>query len=292
VSVHVENKVAGRVARHQTEIMVGDEWRFARLPVALPLDTTTIAVSISLAEPVAGGVLVDQVVMATGTYDGAPERATGGAALTWDGQPVTNTVTNPTFEDAPLWPRPWLAGLVKSTTGRDVRQLLDLERHRAGLPDSGEEWQREIGEPFLESLWGRLGRVVDLNMPSWWYATHTALLAAAVVGAAVALGRAIWRRRVRGVHVAIGALLLPTAALTALTALGPYVVGLFDGPPFGRYFLVALLPLAGLYVGGLVWVWPRPLRGIAVLLLLLVLAALDAYVLFYALPTHYSINPP
>ncbi len=89
------------------------------------------------------------------------------------------------------------------------------------------------------------------------------------------------------------------AALAILTLIGaavitlvPFIFGLYTGLPFGRYFLVALVPVAGLYVGGLVWVLPRPARGVATLLLLAVLAMLDAYVLFYALPLHFSIGLP
>lgn len=80
-------------------------------------------------------------------------------------------------------------------------------------------------------------------------------------------------------------------AAAALT-LAPYALGIYPGWPFGRYALVALLPLAVLHVYGIAWWSPARWRALPVMALLLIMALLDGYALFYALPTHFTINAP
>ena len=150
----------------------------------------------------------------------------------------------------------------------------------------------KVVEPFFETLWGRPGRTAELNLPPWWYLSHAIVATLALTGLVVGGVMAVARHQMVAADWAIVGCLLLVAVGTAAIALGPYLINLYNGPPFGRYMLPALLPLAIGYVAGVAWVLPRRWRAPAVLALLAALAILDTYALFYFLPNHFAIRPP
>jgi hypothetical protein len=290
--LHLRQRIDGKPFTSSALALVGEEWRFASVTAWVAPEAAVIALSVTPETPVPGGVFLDAAVLTEGEPTGAPDPATSADLVHWSGVPARNLLSNPSYEAAPWRPRPWVDWPVQALTGRQLDHLLDRISRLGAGSDEPEKWSLWMWEIGLQTVWGRLGRLAELTMPRWWYAAHALVLAAAVTGALFAGARALWRRQVRSAHLKIGTLSSLTLIAAALITCGPYILDLYPGAPFGRYFLVALVPLAGLYVSGLVWVWPRPARGMAALLLLGVMAALDAYVLFYALPLHFSIGLP
>lgn len=188
--------------------------------------------------------------------------------------------------------RPWVLALVQRLIEYDLTAVFGTTEGSGDAPTSGEEWRVRIWEPLLISLWGRFGRVAELTLPIWWYAIHAIVFSTAVLGCLLTVGRGLigWRRH-RPWLVVHGLLTIAGLGSAAVTIL-PYAIGLYAGYPLARFFLPALLPLTLVYATGLVLVWPRAWQGPALFIMLAILAWLDAYVLFYALPTHYSIGNP
>jgi hypothetical protein len=290
VTVRLELKVGGRTSFADATARPGDEWQF--VSVTAPVGPTTSAGAISASTQSGGSpLLIDGATLVVGSFAGAPTAA-GPTTLVWEGRSAVNLMDNPGFEERPFGLRPWAQRVVERLINRPYAYLFDDDRWPGRTPETWEEWQINILEPFFETLWGRLGRTTDLNLPPWWYRAHAVLLSAACVGGLVAGVVALARRRVTARHAGLGALLALTLLGSAVVAVGPYVLGIYAGPPFGRYFLPALLPLAAIYVGGLVLATPRSFRPLALLALLGVMAALDAYALFAFMLNHFGIRPP
>lgn len=286
ITLRLRWRVGERFQSQRLRINPTAEWEFYRHTATIPSDADTISVSV-MAEPAGStAVLVDDAILTLGHHEGAPERVAGGG-IAWSGAPVENLLVNPSFEESMPVLRPQARTLLRTITHLDVDQL-----YRVAPPDTVEKWQVRVVEPFFQSLWGRLGRLAELVMPAWWYMAHALLLAAAILGGIFGAVRAAFGRRLRRGTLLAGALLGAQLVGAAVVAIGPYLLGIYSGPPFGRYFLVAILPLALLYVGGFIWPWPRRLRPIALLALLVALAALDAYALFYELPNHFAVGGP
>lgn len=289
VLLRVRQTTKGKRAVEQAEARARPDWQFATVPVTLAPDASSVVVSVS-SESGAGGVLLDRVLVARGDAGRPAMPVVTGRAVRWEGGTGVDALENPDFEAAPLGLRPWLRRLLEDLIHRDPAPLLDPGELAARLPSDDQEWRLSIWEPFFISLWGRLGRVAELAMPPWWYTAHAVVLAAAGAGAAIGALRGLRRACARRLWP--GAVLAVAGLGSAVIALGPFILDVYPGYPSGRYFLPALLPLAGLYVWGLVGVWPRRLQGVALLALLAVLAGLDAYALFYALPAHFTIGLP
>jgi hypothetical protein len=289
VSVRLEWKVGGRTSAVDGSARLGDAWQF--VSVTAPIPPGASAGAFGAAAVGDASILVDGAALVVGSLAGAPT-ATGPTTVARDGRSAANLMVNPGFEDRPWGLRPWAQRVVEWMIRRPYALLVDADARSDRMPETWDQWQITILEPFFETLTGRLGRTTDLNLPAWWYRAHTALLSTACVGGLIAGSLALARRRATRRGLGLGALLALALAGSAIIALAPYSLGLYSGPPFGRYFLPALLPLSAIYVAGLVLPWPRRLRPLALLTLLAALAWLDAYALFYYLPNHFAIRPP
>jgi hypothetical protein len=289
VTLRVRQTTKGKRAVEQVEAGATPDWQFAAVPIALAPDASSVVVSV-VAGPGAGGVLLDRVALARGEADRPATPVVAGRTLRWEGGTGVDALENPAFEAAPLGIRPWVRQVLQDLIHRDPEALLEPGALAGRLPKDGQAWRLTIWEPFFISLWGRLGRVAELAMPPWWYAAHGVVLAAGAAGALIGALRGVRRAGAR--QLWLGAVLAVAALGSAVIALGPYVLDLYPGYPAGRYFLPALLPLACLYVWGLVGIWPRRLQGVALLVLLGILAGLDTYALFYELPAHFTIGGP
>jgi hypothetical protein len=203
-----------------------------------------------------------------------------------------NVLDNASFEERPFGLRATLRDSLSQVIGRPFDTVVTRLSDTLSEPRTAEELRLEVIEPFLVTLWGRPGRTAELNLPTWWYTSHLAIGVAAVVGLLVGAGVKLAQRRVSAIDVTVAGLLLVALLGAMIVTLGPYVIGLFSGPPFGRYLLPALVPLSAGYAFGLVGTLPRPWRLTAGLLVLVVLAALDTYAVISFLPNHFAIRPP
>lgn len=293
VFIRLEQYTGGKLVTKSRPRTVSDNWKFHSLATAVAADALGLSVIVAQETPTPHGIMVGNPALVQDDLSNAAAPVVTDSLIYWADEPITNLLRNPDFESSiPFRLRPWLHGPVEKMVARDAQTVVSRTTQLVENPEYFMQRRQWLVESFLESMWGRLGRLAEINMPVWWYRTHAIVLAAATVGAVAGALLAVARRRVTVLHLAIGALLSATMLAAGAMALGPYVLGLYTGPPFGRYFLVALLPVTCLYVGGLVWIWPASVRAGALLLLLGVLATLDAYVLFYALPAHFSIAVP
>jgi hypothetical protein len=287
-----DQRVGSQTRSTSQPIAVGPEWRFARLNGTMSPDATSALFAVGTTGAAGPSILADAAVLSPGTQSGAATPGPRGRTAAWDAGETQNLLANPGFEDRPVRPRAWVRDLIGRVVGRQYDRIVTNLLRSVQAPDSWESLRRQVLEPFFETFWGRPGRTSELNLPPWWYAGQATVAAVALIGLLVGGGFAVVRRRLRhGDWVIIGALLLVVAG-SAVNTLGPYLIDLYQGPPFGRYLLPALLPIAIAYVAGAAWVLPCRWRAPAVLALIAVLALLDTYALFAFLPNHFAIRPP